>query len=128
LIPPEVKAWALLVWQKRGTDPNSASAMTIAKTDCDKLRGFFENYIADQANWKELKINSLEAAQYFANYQDSGSGLRKYSKPKDTVEYRTYIINESNVYWFVFRVEKDKFEENKAEFDSIINSFKVNAK
>ncbi len=128
LIPPELKAWAVLVWQKRGTDPNWASAMTIAKADCEKLKGFFENYTADQASWKELKINTLEAAQYLANYQESGSALQKYSKPKDMVEHRTYIVDESNVYWFVFRIEKGKFEENKAELDSIINSFKTNAK
>jgi len=128
LIPPEVKAWAVLVWQKRGTDPDSASAMTIAKADCEKLKGFFENYTKDETSWKEYKTNGLEAAQYVATYQEKGSPLRKYTKPKQMVEYRTYIVDESNVYWFVFRVEKEKFEENKAEFDSLINSFKVNEK
>jgi len=128
LMPPEIKTWAVLVWQKRGTDPDSASAMTIAKADCEKLKKFFENYAADQNSFKEFQINSLEAVKYSANYQESGSGLQKYSKPKDMVEYRTYITDESNVYWFVFRIEKGKFEENKAEFDSIVKSFKVNAK
>ncbi len=128
LIPPEIKAWALLAWQKRGTDPNSASAMTIAKADCEKLRGFFENYTADQNSFKELQINSLQAVQYPATYQESGNRLQKYNKPKEMVEYRTYIVDASNVYWFVFRVEKENFEKNKAEFDSIIQSFKLNAK
>lgn len=128
LIPPEVKAWAVLVWQKRGTDPDSTSPMTIAKADCEKLKGSFENYTIDEISWKEYKINELEAAQYFATYQKKGSSLRKYTKPEQMVEYRTYIVDESNVYWFVFRVEKDKFDENKAEFDSIVKSFKANAK
>jgi len=127
LIPPEVKAWSLLVWQKRGTDPNSASAMTIAKADCEKLKGFFENYIADETSWKEYKINGLEAAQYFATYQEKGSPLRKYTNPKEMIEYRTYIVDQSNVYWFVFRIEKDKFEQSETELDSIINSFRANA-
>jgi len=69
LIPPEVKAWAVLVWQKRGTDPDSASATTIAKADGGKLKGFFENYIADQTSWKEFEISGLKAAQYVAHYQ-----------------------------------------------------------
>jgi hypothetical protein len=125
---PDNKAWALLVWQKRGTDPDSASAMTIAKADCEKLKGFFENYTADQNSFKELQINSLQAVQYPAAYQESGNRLQKYSKPKNMLEYRTYIVDASNVYWFVFRIEKDKFEENKAVFDSIVNSFKANAK
>jgi hypothetical protein len=128
LILPEVKAWAVLVWQKRGTDADSASAMTIAKADCENLKGFFENYSIDVTCWKEYKINGLESAQYFATYQEKGSPLRKYTKPKEMVEYRTYIVDESNVYWFVLRVERDKFEENKGEFDSIVNSFKINEK
>ena len=128
LLTPDLKAWALLTWQKRGTDPNSASAMTIAKADCEKLRNSFENYTADQTSWKESNINSLEAAQYVANYRESGNSFQKYSKPRDMAEYRTYIVDASNVYWFVFRIEKDKFEQSKTEFDSIINSFKANAK
>jgi len=128
LMPPDLKAWALLVWQERGTDPDAASAMTIAKADFGKLKGFFENYAADQNGFKELKVNSLEAVQYLANYQESGNRLKKYSKPKDMVEYRTYIVDASNVYWFVFRIEKENFEKNKSEFDSIINSFRTNAK
>ena len=128
LMPPENKAWALLIWQKRGSDPDSASALTIAKADCQILKGVFENYVADQNNFMEFKINSLQAVQYLANYQESGNSLKKYGKPKDMVEYRTYIVDASNVYWFVFRAEKDKFEKNKAEFDSIVKSFKINAK
>ncbi len=128
LIPPDLKAWALLVWQKRGTDAHFTSAMTIAKGDCEKLKGFFENYTDNPESWKQLEVGGLEAAQYIANYQDSGSGLKKYSSPKEMAEYRTYIVDASNVYWFVFRIEKDKFEENKAELDLIINSFKTNAK
>lgn len=97
--------------------------MTIAKADCEKLKGFFENYTPEQASWKEFEINGLEAAQYLATYQEKGSSLRKYTKPKEMVEYRTYILGESMVYWFVFRIEKDKFEESKGEFDSIVTSF-----
>jgi len=128
LIPPEVKAWGVLVWQKRGTDADSASAITIAKADSENLKGLFENYSVDVTSWKEYKINGLEAAQYFATYQEKGSPLRKYTKPKEMVEYRTYIVDESNVYWFVFRIEEDKFGEDKSEFDSIVNSFKIDEK
>ncbi len=126
LIAPEVKAWAVLVWQKRGTDPESESAMTIAKADFKELEGFFDKYTADEASWKAFTINGLEAAQYIATYQESGNALRKYAEPLKMVEYRTYIVDESHVYWFVFRTEKDQFEENKAQYDSITESFKQN--
>lgn len=128
LMPPDNKAWAVLVWQKRGTDPASESAVTIANADSDVLKKAFEKYAVDQNSWNELKINNLEAAQYFAAYQDSGNRLKKYNNPKEMKEYRTYIVDAENVYWFVFRTEKDKFEANKAKFDSIINSFRTNAK
>jgi len=128
LLPPDLKAWAVLVWQKRGTDPDSASALTIAKADFEKMKTFFENYQAEEKSWKEFKINKFEAAQFLATYSDKGSGLKKYDKPKQMVEYRTYIVDKTNVYWFVYRVEKDKFENSKAEFDTIIKSFIINAK
>jgi hypothetical protein len=128
IISPAVKAWAVLIWQKRGTDPDSASAMIIAKADCEKLKGFFENYTTDETSWKEFEISGLNAVQYIANYQEKGSGMKAHAEPQNMVEYRTYIVDASNVYWFVFRVEKDKFQDNKAEFDSIIKSFKTNAK
>ena len=51
-----------------------------------------------------------------------------YEQPKKMVEYRTYFVGESMVYWFVFRIEEDKFGENKSEFNSIVNSFKINEK
>jgi hypothetical protein len=114
LIASELKAWSVLIWQKRGTEPDSDSATTIAKADCEKLKGFFENYTPDETSWKEYKISGLEAARYLATYQEKG---------KQMVEYRSYILGDSLVYWFVFRIEKDKFEENRSEFDSIINSF-----
>ena len=80
--------------------------------------------MTDETSWKESKRNGLEAAQYFATYQKKGSGLRTYTKPQEMVEYRTYIVDQSNVYWFVFRIDKDEFEKNRAELDSIIENFK----
>jgi RNA polymerase sigma-70 factor (ECF subfamily) len=127
MLPPDVKAWALLARQKHGDDPNSASATTIAKADSEKLKGFFKNYLIRPDSSKDITINGCQASQYIADYQQSGNGLQTYDKPKDMVEYRTYIVDKAEVYWFVFRIEKDKFEENKPEFDSIVNSFKINA-
>ncbi|OHB48862.1 MAG: hypothetical protein A2Y10_06315 [Planctomycetes bacterium GWF2_41_51] len=128
LLPPDNKAWAVLVWQKRGTDPDSKSAITIAKADSEKLKNTLQNYTAEQNSWKEFTVNNLQAAQYIASYEDSGNRLQKNESPKEMTEYRTYIVDAENVYWFVFRTEKDKLELNKAEFDSIINSFRTNAK
>jgi hypothetical protein len=40
------------------------------------------------------------------------------------VEYRAYILNKPEVFWFVFRIEKEQFENYKQQFDSVINSFR----
>ena len=124
MLAPQLKSWNVLVWQRRGTDPASASAMTIAKADSEILKGFFENYTIKEESWQESEINGLKAAQYYATYTEKGSGLASHAKPKEMVEYRTYIVDDSNVYWFVIRVAKEKFEESKSEFDYIIQSFK----
>ncbi len=55
----------------------------------------------------------------------SATGFEADYEDKDTtmVEYRTYILGKSIVYWFVFRVEKDKFKDYKPQFDLIVTSF-----
>ena len=127
LIPPQVKARAAIVWKKRETDSDSASAITKAKAVCEERKGTLENYIAEPNSWKEFKFGSLDAAQYIADYQESGNGMQKYTNPRQMTEYRTYIVDKSYVYWLVFKIEKNKFEENRAEFNAIVNSFKINA-
>jgi len=123
MLPPDIKAWAVLVWQKRGDDPDSASAATISKADSEKIKGKFKNYLIRPDSNKDVTINGCQAAQYIADYQEDGSGLQKYDKPKEMVEYRTYLVDKTEVYWFVFRVEKEKFNDQKPTFDSIVKSF-----
>ena len=92
------------------------SARQVAEGDVEALKGFFKDYTVRKVSWTEMKIAGMPAARYAADYKDKG---------KDMVEYRTYILGKSMVYWFVFRIGKDKFKANKAEFNSIVNSFKV---
>ncbi len=56
----------------------------------------------------------MSAAHFKADYEDKDTAM---------IEYRTYILGESMVHWFVFRVEQDKFKDHKDQFDSIVNSF-----
>ena len=41
------------------------------------------------------------------------------------VEYRTYIVANGKVYFFVFRSEKENFENLRGEFDAILQSFEL---
>ena len=113
LIPPQLKAWALLT----ATDLTGINmpVRQIAEGDIEVLKGFFKNYTVRGNSWTEKDINGAPAAIYAADYKDK----------VDMVEYRAYIKTKSLVYWFVFRIEKEKFEKEKQQFDSIVNSFKV---
>jgi len=114
LLPPQCKAWAVLTGAQRISAFDSAE--TVAYMDIEVLKGFFKDYTPRESSWTDLTIDGTEAVSYEADYSDKGGPM---------VEYRTYILGKSHVYWFVFRVEKDRFKEYKAEFDSIIQSFKL---
>ncbi|MHC4444593.1 MAG: DUF3108 domain-containing protein [Planctomycetota bacterium] len=114
IIPPELKVWGTFIVGERDNVKNSSRK--VAEADAETLKGFFKEYQVRPESWKDLKAADLPAACYVADYKE---------KKQDMVEYRTYILGSSAVYWFVFRVEKDKFDAMKTELDSIIKSFKV---
>jgi hypothetical protein len=114
MLPPELKAWALLSVGERTAD--ETSARKVAGGDIDILKGYFKNYTVRPESWADLTVARMPAASYAADYEDKGKAM---------VEYRTYILGESMVYWFVFRIEKDTFEANKPGFDSIVRSFAI---
>lgn len=114
LLPPRLKAWAVFIGIERDSKITSVSQVT--KADITVLKDFFTDYKVRWNSWTESEIGGLPAAQYAADYKD---------KEKKMVEYRTYLLGESMVYWFVFRIERDMFVYNKDKFDGIINSFSL---
>jgi len=112
LLSPELKVWALLTVAPHGSVFDSARAA--AQGDIETLKGFFKGYTVRADSWAEQKVAGLPAARYVADYQDEG---------KPMVEYRTYILGKSMVYWFVFRIEKNEFDDAKAELDRIVDGF-----
>jgi tetratricopeptide (TPR) repeat protein len=119
LLPPEMKTWAVLM----KLDLSGLEKATIKTTvqqivdgDIEVLKGFFKNYTVRKDSMKEIKVSGLPAIRYAADYEDKG---------QKKVEYRVYIRGKSQVYWFVFRIDKDQFENNQSEFDSIVNSFEA---
>ncbi len=99
-----------IVAERNGRDDVHA----IAKQDVTILKGFFTDYTVRENSWQELTIDKVNAVRYVADYVDKGTKM---------VEYRTYILDDSKVYWFVFRIEKDMFEEYRQTFDDITGSF-----
>ncbi len=114
LLAPELKADVMLLCNERASQVSSV--LQIAEADVEILKGYFKDYAVRADSWTQAEIGGLAAAQYAADYLYKGKAM---------VEYRTYLLGKSMVYWFVFRIEKDEFESNKDEFDSIVNSFKL---
>ena len=114
LLPPALKAWCLLTAAELG--PLGLSAREVAEGDVGALKGFFKGYTVRPDSWKDLKVSGMPAAHYIADYQD---------EKKDMVEYRTYILGKSAVYWFVFRSEKGLFPGSEGEFDKIVESLRA---
>jgi hypothetical protein len=117
LLPPKLEAWAAFIGIER--DAGTKSAPQVAKADITILKDYFTDYTVRWDSWKETEIGGLPAARYAADYKD---------KEKAMVEYRTYLLDKSMVYWFVFRIEKNMFEANKDKFDGMVNSFKFSSK
>ncbi len=112
LLSPELKAWAAFLADERPALVQSIRK--VAQGDIERLKGFFKDYTLRADSLVERNIASLPAAQYVADYEDKGLQMS---------EYRTYILGESLLYWFVFRIQRDQFDRNRPEFDLIINSF-----
>ena len=119
LLPSKLKAWAMFIGSEFPQEgiPADTSVRQIAVGDVAALKGFFDAYNVRDDSWRECVISEIPTVSYVADYKD---------KDKPMVEYRSYLLSESMVYWFVFRIEKDKFESAKSEFDSIVKSFKLN--
>lgn len=117
MMPPELQAWALFTGGEAG--PLPMSVRQIAEGDVEVLKGYFKGYTVRAGSWQDLKVSRIPAVSYIADYQHKG---------KDMVEYRTYILGKSIVYWFVFRIEKDLFELSRPQLDLVINSLKTEAR
>ncbi|MCC7204934.1 MAG: DUF3108 domain-containing protein [Phycisphaeraceae bacterium] len=115
ILPPGQQAWAVFIMATPEMPPGVDTPRKVAEADIGTLKGYFKNYVVREASWKESTIGGLPAASYVADYTDKG---------KDMVEYRTYLLGKQ-VYWFVFRIEKDDFEGLRPQMDEVIQSLQA---
>ena len=118
LLPAELKAWAMFIGSE-GVSQADTTVRQIAVGDVALLKSHFDKYAIRENSWAEYNICETPAVSYVADYVEEARAM---------VEYRSYILGKSMVYWFVFRIEKDKFDSNKELFDSIVKSFKLKAR
>ncbi|MFH0909500.1 MAG: DUF3108 domain-containing protein [bacterium] len=114
LLPPELKTWASFAVAER--TPDATSSRTVAERDVAVLKGYFKNYTVRPESWTGQVTGAMAPVSYVADYEENGKPL---------VEYRTYVLGKSAVYWFVFRIENDLFNANKADFDAIVDSLRL---
>jgi len=114
LIAPQRQAWAALCSTARTAA--LASARNVAEADIKTLAGYFKGYFVRPESWSQATVSGLPSVSYSADYQDKDQAM---------VEYRTYVLGPSTVYWFMFRVEKDQFEKLHPSFDAVVSGFKV---
>jgi hypothetical protein len=79
------------------------------------LKGYFKNYTVREDSVVEKEINGMSTKIFAADYEDQG---------KAKVEYRAYYVAGSRVFWFVFRMDTDLFDDTKAELDELVEGLK----
>jgi len=111
LLSPEMKVWSVLATTELSLA--EATPKEVADGDIQVLKGYFKGYTVREGSWADVTVAGRPAIRFVADYQDDGRTM---------VEERTYILGESMVYWFVFRVEKALFDQHKPVFEKIVSS------
>ena len=65
----------------------------------------------------ELAVSGASAQRFIGDFASDG---------KPMVEYRTYILAPSGLFWFTFRTERALFDDRRAEYDAIVDSMTFN--
>ena len=114
LIAPASHTWGMLC-----AKPYMGSQLTVkdvALGDIKLLKDYFKQYTVQEKSWQNRKIADVDAVSYQADYLD---------KNQNMIEYRTYLLKQGSVYWFIFRTQADTFESHYKEYEQIINSLMV---
>jgi hypothetical protein len=111
-----LETWCSLMAQEM---PGTMGLDTAVDGDVEVLKGLLKDYALRPDSRKSISVDGMPAMTYTADYVDDDKAM---------VEYRTYIAGKGMIYWFVFRVEQDMFEANKASYDGIVSSFTVAGK
>jgi hypothetical protein len=110
LLAPELAGWGMFAAD--GRPDGVASARQFAESRLARLQGYLDDYKVRPESWSELKVGKLPGIRYVADYKDKGRSL---------VEYRTYLLDESMVYWFIFRTDRAGLDAWRKSFDGIVS-------
>lgn len=105
-------AMVRLKQQKRTKGKSSAEMID---NEIAELKSHHKKYSLRKSDTRTTTINGIEVFQHVADAKE------KYD-PMAVVEYRTYFFTEEYMYCLLFLTNRDHFERDREEFDSIIES------
>jgi hypothetical protein len=114
LLPPEMKLEGMLC--KTVRQPAAINLEDIVERDVEALKGYFDKYTVREAMTAEKEINGMPCKTFVADYEGQGEAR---------VEYRAYCVSGPRIFWFVFRMEAGRFEEEKPVLDELIESLEI---
>ncbi|MBN1341133.1 MAG: DUF3108 domain-containing protein [Phycisphaerae bacterium] len=114
LLPPELKASSSVVANEAPAETPSVRA--IAEAEVQRVGSALSGYKVRPDSWAEAKVAGLPSISCVADYTD---------KDVEMVEYRTYILDRSMLYWLECRTAKSECESVRPEFDKIVKTFSV---
>ncbi len=116
-LPPEMGAWALFITKFMDTEAiPDLNIERVVAGDLQAIKGFLKGYkLRDNSPYYRDSV-SLPAQSFIGDYVQNGQNM---------VEYRTYLLGKKGIYWFVFRVEAEKFEHYRPQFDALVDSFEA---
>lgn len=100
----------------RAMDTRILTLAMAVERDAEMLKGYFKRYSIRSGSMSSFVVNGLPARSYIADYGAMNQPM---------VEYRSYVLGPSGIYWFMLRADTHKFDSLKQGFESMVSSLSV---
>jgi hypothetical protein len=121
LIPDGGDTFVLLVATQQlkaaNDDKNAGRVKRVVDGDIAALSAALPDFALRLDTRHDLAVSGASAQRFIADFEADG---------KPMVEYRTYILAPSGLFWFTFRTERALFDEKRAGYDDIVSNMTFN--
>lgn len=118
LLTPEMKIDATFVMRKVGAKLlTKLTPKKVIQSDLALLKDALKDYEVRPETMTNFEISNLKGIRFAADLQINNQAK---------VEYRAYILGKEHIYWFIFRTDKENFENQLGNINTVINSLKAN--
>jgi hypothetical protein len=98
-------------------DKNAGRVKRVVDGDIAALSAALPDFALRLDTRHDLAVSGASAQRFIADFEADG---------KPMVEYRTYILAPSGLFWFTFRTERALFDEKRAGYDDIVSNMTFN--